>query len=114
MSVLASISDFRAFAGAAVSTVPDTLIQAVLDEAEAAIEVEVALPVDEILTSQSARNLAYGEELRRASRLLARRNSPEAISGFGDLAFQVPVRDPDSFRTVSAIRSILVVPEGVS
>lgn len=114
MSTLVTIAQFRAWSGAATSTVPDSLIQQVLNEAEAGITVDIDSPIGEVLGNPAAHALASGEELRRASRLLARRNSPEGVAGMGDLGFTVPVRDPDSFRTVSAIRTLLGISEVVA
>lgn len=114
MSTLVSIAQFRAWAGAASSTVPDALIQQCLDEAEAGMCADLGVAVDDLTVSDAAASLATGEELRRSSRLLARRNSPEALSGQGDFAIIVPSRDPDSARTLQAIRSVLLLPEGVA
>ena len=113
-AALVSVADFRSWAGASVSTVPDHLIQQCLDEAEAGIAVDIDSTIDQVQGEPRALALATGEELRRAGRLLARRNSPEGILGYGELVATVPVRDPDSFRTISAIRSVLLVHEGVS
>ena len=114
MSTLVSIAQFREWAGAATATVSDALIQACLDEAEAGLTADLGLQVTDLMAVDQAHDLAAGEELRRASRLLARRNSPEAISGFGEAAFAVPSRDPDSARTLSSIRAVLVIPEAIA
>jgi len=114
MSILVNVQQFRDWAGAAVSTVSDPLIQACLDEAEAGLCADLGLQVPDLQAVDQAHDLAVGEELRRASRLLARRNSPEAISGFGEAAFAVPSRDPDSARTLSAILATLVIPPAVA
>lgn len=114
MSVLVSVADFRAYSGAASATVPDALIQTILDEAEAGLVADIAVPITTVQASPEALSLSYGETLRRSNRLLARRNSPESISGVGDVAFSVPVRDPDSFRTIRSIMALLTLHEGVA
>lgn len=115
MGVLVDVPQFRSWAGAAVSTVPDDLIAGCIDEAEAGLGADLAL-VDftTITTNPAALPLAEGETLRRASRLLARRNSPEAIAGFGEAAITIPVRDPDSYRTIRALFTVLNLHEGIS
>ena len=113
-AVLVSVAEFRTWSGAATASIPDSLIQDCLDEAEAGMLADVGTGMDDIQADSGAVTLARGEELRRASRLMARRNSPEGFSGYGDIAIQVASRDPDSYRTIAAIRSILVVPEGVA
>jgi hypothetical protein len=114
MAVLISVANFREWTGAASGTVSDALIQACLDEAEAGLLADLGLQISDIQAVDQAHDLASGEELRRASRLLARRNSPEAISGAGEAVFAVPSRDPDSARTLSAIRAVLVIPEAIA
>lgn len=113
MAAIVSIADFRAWAGASVDMVPDSLIAATLDESEAGMTVDIGVTVGDILASPEATALAWGEEVRRASRLLARRNSPESISGFGELAIVIPSRDPDSARTLVQIRQALGIPNEV-
>ena len=58
----------------------------------------------------------YGEETRRAQRLLSRRNSPEGIAGLGgDFGvMQVPARDPDSSISIWRLKAILGLPEAVA
>lgn len=114
MSVLVEVADFRSWAGAAASTVPDELIQGVLDESEAGLLADLGVGLELVQAEPDAIPLASGEVLRRSSRLLARRNSPEAISGFGDVAIAIPVRDPDSYRTIRALYSILLLQEGIA
>jgi len=114
MSTLVTVPQFREWTGAASANVSDTLIAACLDEAEAGICADLGLTVAEINAVDQAHDLAAGEELRRASRLLARRNSPESVVGSGEAAFIVPSRDPDSARTLSAIRANLVIPEAIA
>ena len=114
MATLVSVAEFRSYAGAAASTVPDSLVQGCLDEAEAGLTADLGIAITEITPSVQATSLARGEELRRASRLLARRNSPESISGQGEAVFTVPSRDPDSARTIWAIKSALTLHEGIA
>lgn len=114
MSTLVSVEAFRAYAGAAVMSVPDALIQQCLDEAESGLLIDVDTSLAEIEAFPEAVALATGEELRRASRLLARRNSPESVLGLGEAAFVMPSRDADSARTIWAIRAVLIVHEGIS
>jgi hypothetical protein len=79
-----------------------------LDEAEAGIVADLGVGVTEIQSVAEAEAIAVGEELRRASRLLARRNSPEAIAGAGEMGVvAIPVRDPDSARSIWAIQALL-------
>ncbi len=106
MSVLVDVAGFRAWAGAAAASVSDELVAQCLDEAEAGLCADLDVTVDQ-LTAPVAEPLAVGEVKRRASRLLARRNSPEALSGFGEAIIAIPVRDPDSARTEQAIRAVL-------
>ena len=114
MAALVSVNDFRAWAGASVDNVGDALIAATLDESEAGIQADLGVTVGTILASPEATSLAWGEEVRRTSRLLARRNSPESISGFGELAIVIPSRDPDSARTLTQIRQTLGIGEVVA
>jgi len=116
MAALASVQDFRTWSGANLpQSVPDSLIADSLDEAEAAIVTEVGAAIDIILADPHSLSIARGDELRRCSRLLARRNSPEAIMGAGsEGVIAIPSRDPDSAAAVRQIRSLLLVPEGVS
>lgn len=100
----------------AVST---TLLDICLDEAESSLRADLGVVVgpdpDPILADAEALTIARGEVLRRAQRNLARRNSPEGISGLGDLgAFRVPVRDPDSQVSMNRLRAILVLGFGVA
>jgi len=98
------------------STVPDALVQSCLDEAEAGIVAEVGAAVAEIEANPLALAEMLGEERRRASRLLARRNSPESVLGSGadGMVVSVPVRDADSQRAVWHIQAHLLTEEGVS
>jgi len=114
MAILVTVAEFRLWTGSATATVPDPLLQFCLDEAEAGIVADLGVPVSEIETVPEARSLACGEEMRRASRLLSRRNSPEAVSGFGEALIAIPARDPDSARTIFSLRAILEIPEGVA
>lgn len=107
---LVTVAEFRAWSGAATGSVSDAVIEACLEEAEAGLVADTQLTIGAIVVNPDAAALAYGEELRRGSRLLARRNSPEAISGMGDAIFTIPVRDPDSARTVLEIQALLNVP----
>lgn len=116
MSYLVSVQQFRAYAGANVpASVPDQLIQTVLDEAESGIAQETAQPLTAIQANAAALAIATGEELRRGSRLLARRNSPEGIAGIGsEGTIGIPVRDPDSGNAIRQIRSILLTKEAIA
>ena len=107
---LVTVDEFRAWSGTAPASVTDSVIEACLAEAEAGLVADVGLSITAIIVNDGAAALAYGEELRRGSRLLARRNSPEAVSGMGDAMFTIPVRDPDSARTVLEIKALLNVP----
>ena len=114
---LVSVSEFRSYAGAGVATVPDSLVQGCLDEAEAGLLADLGIDITVIYDFPEPEEpiaLARGEELRRASRLLARRNSPESISGQGEAVFTVPSRDPDSARTIWALKSALTLHEGIA
>lgn len=110
MSVLVDVDDFRRWAGAAVASVPDELVQACLDEAEAALAAEVQTTIAAVAADPAAAAIGTGDVYRRAARLLARRNSPEGIAGTAEFQVTIPVRDPDSARAVAEIRNILAVP----
>jgi hypothetical protein len=113
-SVLVAVDEFRAWAGIGAN-VGDDVIKGVLAEAEAGIAADVGAPIYEITADESAAVIAHGEMLRRANRLLARKNSPEGLAGAGsDGPISIPQRDPDSQRAVWSIRAILMVPEGVA
>ena len=116
MAVLVSTADFRLWSGANLpASVPDSLISDCLDEAEAGITAEVGLSISSIQLHADAVAIARGDEFRRASRLLARRNSPEGIAGAGgEGVISIPSRDPDSAGSVRSIKALLLVPEGVS
>ena len=114
MAMLGTVAEFRLWSGSSTATVPDALVQMCLDEAEAGIAADLSVPIPDIQLDPEALALAKGEEMRRASRLLARRNSPEAVSGVGDALFTIPSRDPDSARTLQAIRALLLIPEGIA
>ena len=115
MAELVTVSDFRTWAGASNVSAPDTVVQQCLDEAEASILADLYVTIDEILSLADATVTARGEELRRAQRLLARRNSPEGIAGAGELGWvAVPSRDPDSSWAVTRLRQQLNVPEGIA
>lgn len=114
---LVTPEEFREWSGANLpASVPDTLIADSLAEAEAALLAEVNLSsVAELAMNPAAEAIARGDEMRRASRLLARRNSPEAVAGVGSEGIiAIPSRDPDSAAAVRQIRAILLVPEGVA
>lgn len=114
MAILVQIPEFRAWAGVSLGNVSDAVIGACLDEAEAGLCADLGLQVADLTAVDQAHDLAVGEELRRASRLLARRSSPESVSGAGEFSIIIPSRDPDSARTLSAIRAVLVIPEAVA
>lgn len=115
MSVV-SVPEFRAWAGANVpASVSDELVQMCLDEAEAGMLADIGATLGEVTLHPHAINIAKGDETRRASRLLARRNSPEGIAGAGaEGVISIPARDPDSAASVRQIRALLMVPEGVA
>ena len=126
-AVLVTVPQYRTWSGAATATISDSVIQQCLDEAESGLFADVPTTLEEISpppwsgmsapcgpSGISAISLATGEILRRSSRLLARRNSPEGVSGYGDIAISISSRDPDSARTIQSIRSILCTPEGVA
>lgn len=113
----ATLAELKDWTGA--TNVSDTILQACLDEAEVSLRTDVGIAPDDddpIQSTLDALHVAHGETLRRAQRNLARRNSPEGISGLGDLgAFRVPVRDPDSAVSVLRLREILGFPSvGIS
>jgi len=116
MAVLVSVPDFRVWAGANTpASISDDLIQTSLEEAESGIAAETGATIIDIQANASATAIARGDEMRRASRLLARRNSPEGIAGAGsEGVISIPSRDPDSAASVRQIRAILLVPEGVA
>ena len=117
MATLVPVDAFRAWAGANIpASVPDALIQDCLDEAEAGIISETGVAIATIKADALAKSIALGEEKRRASRLLARRNSPESVLGAGSdgIVVSIPVRDADSQRAIWQMRSILRVPEGIA
>lgn len=114
MSVLVTVPEFREWAGIS-DAVSDDVLAVSLDEAEAAIAADVGVPVADMIASADAVAVARGEELRRANRLLARKNSPEGIAGAGlEGIITLPSRDPDSQRAVWVIQAILDVPQGVA
>jgi hypothetical protein len=103
------------WSGAVAATVPDDLILACVAEAETALAVEVGVPLDEMMGNSDAAWLAHGELMRRAARLLARRNTPESVASVGtDGYMQVPSRDPDSAASVRQLRALLLAPEGIA
>lgn len=113
MSILVSVPEFKVWSGAGM--VPDMLIQACLDEAEASIVADLGAPIPVIRTVPEAESVAYNETLRRAQRFLARRNSPEGLAGAGDLGFiQIPTRDPDSQYAIWRLQALLAIPEGIA
>jgi hypothetical protein len=116
MAALVGIESYRMWAGANLpASTPDQVIDDALNEAESQLAAEVGADVDAIATDSKAVAVGRGDVLRRASRLLARRNSPEGIAGAGaEGLISVSPRDPDSANCVRVIRSILLVPEGVS
>lgn len=116
MPTLVTEDDFRSWAGTNVAaSVPDALIQDCLEEAEAGIQSEAGVAIAVIAAHPLALAEAKGEEKRRASRLLARRNSPEGVLGAGaEGVIIVPVRDADSQRAIWHIRQHLAVDEGVA
>lgn len=116
---LVTVEQFRVWAGAAVQTVPDQLVQDCLDEAEAGIVADVFGPdsgsIDTIAANPNARAIATGDEKRRAANLLARRNSPEGYAGAGDDGIiVVPAGDPGSPAAARRIRRILKIAAGGS
>lgn len=116
-AVLVDVPMYRLWAGAATQTAPDDLVQMCLDEAEAAIVVDVFGPsaggIDTIVGNEVAADIARGDELRRAANLLARRNSPEGYAGAGDDGIiTVPAGDPGSPVAVRRIRRVLGVAAG--
>ena len=114
MAVLVEVDDFREWAGVGAQ-VSDDVIAATLDEAEAAIAWDVGETIATIVGNPDASAIAYGEELRRANRLLSRKNSPEGIAGVGSEGIiTLPSRDPDSQRAIWGIQSVLGTPEGVA
>jgi len=115
MAVLVSVADFRLWSGANLpASVPDSLISDCLDEAEAGICAETGVTVAAIQLDAAATAIARGDEFRRASRLLARRNSPEGIAGAGsEGVIQISSRDPDSAASIRTIKALLLVPEAV-
>lgn len=116
MSVLVSVAQFREWSGANTpASVSDSLVQMSLDEAENALLTEAGTTIDTVLSSPAATAISKGDTMRRASRLLARRNSPEAIAGAGEAGLIiVPSRDPDSAASVRQIKAILMIPEAVA
>lgn len=116
MSALATVPDFRAWSGANTpASVPDALIQNCLDEAESGIVADLGVGIETVALYAPAIAIAHGEELRRASRLLARRNSPESIAGAGEAGLiTIPSRDPDSARAIQQIKALLLIPEPVA
>jgi hypothetical protein len=113
-AILVSVSEFRQWAGIG-SNVPDDVIEGVLAEAESGIAADVGEPITAIVADESAAAIAHGEMLRRTNRLLARKNSPEAVASAGsEGVIAIPSRDPDSQRAVDAIRSHLVSDWGVA
>jgi hypothetical protein len=116
VSYLVTVQQFREWAGANVpQTVPDSLIDQILNESESAIAQETQQPLTAIQGNPAALAIATGEELRRASRLLSRRNSPEGVAGMGESGLiSISSRDPDSGNAIRQIRSILLTPEAVA
>jgi hypothetical protein len=114
MAQIVSVTAYREWAGASVDNVSDALISVTLDESEAGIEADIGVTAAELLANSRATALAWGEEVRRTSRLLARRNSPESISGQGEFAIMIPSRDPDSARTLTQIRQALGIGEVIA
>ena len=117
MAVLVSVPDFRSWSGANLpASVADTLITDCLDEAESGVVAEVGVTdITAIQVNAAATAIARGDVFRRASRLLARRNSPEGIAGAGgEGVIGIPSRDPDSAGSVRSIKALMLVPEGVS
>jgi hypothetical protein len=115
MASAGDVAAFRIWAGASAATVPDQLIVACLGEAEAALATEVGVPLEDMMGHSDAAYLAHGELMRRTSRLLARRNTPESVASVGsDGYMQVPSRDPDSAASVRQLRALLLAPEGIA
>ena len=115
MGVLVSVDEFRQWAGISPTSASDDVLAATLDEAEAGLAADVGDTLAAIMADQDAVAIGSGEVLRRANRLLARRNSPESVLGAGvdGILVTVPARDPDSQRSVWSIQAILDVPQGV-
>ena len=110
---LVTVEEFQLWSGA--SNIPDSLIQSCLDEAEASLLADLGITVADIRADPEATGVAYNEEMRRAQRFLARRNSPEGLAGAGDLGLiQIPTRDPDSQYAIWRIAALLGLPEGVA
>jgi hypothetical protein len=109
------VAEFRAWAGAGSNSVTDTLVQGCLAEAVAGLAADLGEDPARVAAHPAAAAIAHGEILRRAARLLARRNSPESIAGAGELGpITIPSRDPDSARAVFAIQALLGTPMGVA
>ena len=75
---LVTLEELKVWTGAV--NVPDSILQSTLDEAESAILSEVGAPITEVEANSDARAIFYGEELRRAQRLLARRNATQVCT----------------------------------
>jgi hypothetical protein len=106
MPAIPTTADFRTYAGVGTGT-SDRLVQDALDEALTSLGADVGKPYEDLFSSPAAA-IARGEALRRANRLLARKNSPEAVAGAGaDGIIAIPSRDPDSQRAVDSIIRLL-------
>ncbi len=115
MAALVDVESFRIWSGANLPTnVSDELISMSLDEAEAGLLADVGCTLDDLVVDAAAIAVARGDEMRRASRYLARRNSPEGVAGAGSEGIiSIPSRDPDTQRSIWTIQAILGVPMGV-
>lgn len=110
---LETVAGFRGWATVNVpANVPDTLIQACLDEAEAGLVADVLCgTVDRIITNIDANPIGVGEVRRRAQNLLGRRNSPEGVAGVGQDGFvMIPASPPGSAIAVRQIKQHLGIP----
>jgi len=115
MGVLVQVDEFRQWAGVSETSASDQVIEQTIAEAEAGLAADVGEPLSDIMTVPEASAIGHGEVLRRANRLIARRNSPESVLGAGvdGIAVTVPARDPDSQRAVWSIQSVLLTPQAV-
>lgn len=103
---LISNDEFRAWVGHA--NLPDAVVGVVVAEAEASLLADLGLTdTSEIEANTQALAVATGEELRRAQRFLARKNSPEGIAGGGEYGIAVPIRDPDSQVSIWRLMELL-------
>jgi hypothetical protein len=109
---LVDITSYRTWAGASVGSVPDSLIQQSLDEAESGLVADVGCgTVDAIVVNLDANAVAVGEVQRRTNNLLAKRNSPEGVAGVGDMGvISIPSTPAGSMASVRQIKQHLGIP----